>query len=47
MFPTPRALLALAALAAASPLHAQIVSAKRGFADTGAGYTNLQATNAG
>jgi hypothetical protein len=27
--------------------HAQVLSAKRGFADTGANYANLQATNAG
>ena len=38
---------ALALFAAADPARAQILSSKRGFADTGANYNNLKATGAG
>ena len=36
-----------AAILAVNPADAQVLSSKRGFADTGANYTNLQATGAG
>ncbi len=45
---TGGATITLAVILVCSPaIHAQVLSSKRGFADTGAGYSNLQAVNAG
>ena len=41
------ALVFLFTMSFATQANAAILSSKRGFADTGAGYSNLQATGAG